>query len=355
MTDEAAGTEKLVVVAETRERDSARRAALASQVTDLVSRGLGLPPDRVELLPLGSIPKTSSGKLRREETKQLYLAGTLSASRAPAWLQIARLGTGSALRNLGREILAGIKRGLEILYGLYCAVVFSLWIVPTWATVLFIKDHKKAGRFTSSALKVLFALVGCRVRVVGREHMETPGAKLYASNHTSYFDVLPLVLGLGVPYRFIAKMEVGGMPFVGTFLKQMGHLKFDRTDPESRLRQAQQMEELLRNGESVFVFPEGTFTREDGVRPFQLGAFKAAVATGVPIIPVSLAGTRRILRDGTYLPRPSSVTITLSPPIYPSTAANTSNSADSSDWHELIRLRDATRAAIVRHAGEPIL
>jgi 1-acyl-sn-glycerol-3-phosphate acyltransferase len=355
LTDEAAGTEKLVVVAETRERDAARRAVLASAVTDLVSRGLGLPPDRVELIPPNSIPKTSSGKLRREETKQLYLAGTLSASRAPAWLQIARLGTGSALRNLGREVRAGIKRGLEILYGLYFGVVFLLWIVPAWVMVQFIKDHRKAGRFTSSALKILFALIGCPVRVAGKEYMETPGAKIYASNHASYFDVLPLMLGLGVPYRFVAKMEVGSMPFIGTFLKQMGHLKFDRTNPESRLRQAEEMEEFLRNGESVFVFPEGTFTGEDGVRPFQLGAFKAAVATGAPIIPVSLAGTRRFLRDGTYLPRPSSVTITLSPPIYPSTAGNTSNSADSSDWHELIRLRDATRAAIVRHAGEPLL
>src|SRR5260370_9631607 len=105
LRDEATGTEKLVVVAETREGEASRRAVLASAVTDLVSRGLGLPPDRVELIPPGSIPKTSSGKLRREETKQLYLAGTLSASRAPAWLQIARLGTGSGVRNLGREVL----------------------------------------------------------------------------------------------------------------------------------------------------------------------------------------------------------------------------------------------------------
>jgi fatty-acyl-CoA synthase len=355
LTDEATGTEKLVVVAETRERDAGRRAALASVVMDLVSRGLGLPPDRVELIPPGSIPKTSSGKLRREETKQLYLAGTLSASRAPAWVQIVRLGTGSTLRNFGREFLAGIKRGPEILYGVYFGVVFLLWIVPTWVMVQFINDHKKAGRFTSSALKILFALIGCHVRVVGKENMEAPGAKIYASNHTSYFDVLPLMLGLGVPYRFVSKMEVGSMPFIGTFLDRMGHLKFDRTDPQSRLGQAQHMEEILRNGESVFVFPEGTFTGEDGVRPFQLGAFKAAVASGAPIIPVSLAGTRRFLRDGTYLPRPTSVTITLSPPIYPSTAGNTTNSADSSDWHELIRLRDATRAAVVRHAGEPLL
>ncbi len=163
------------------------------------------------------------------------------------------------------------------------------------------------------------------------------------------------MLGLGVPYRFVSKMEVGSMPFIGAFLDGMGHFKFDRTDPQSRLRQAQKMEEFLRDGESVFIFPEGTFTAEDGVRPFQLGAFKAAVASGAPIIPVSLAGTRRFLRDGTYLPRPTSVTITLSPPIYPNTAADSSSSARSSEWHELIRLRDATRAAIVRHAGEPLL
>ena len=355
LKDEISGTEKLVVVAETRESNPTRRAALASSVTDLVAQGLGLPPDRVELIPLGSIPKTSSGKLRREETKQLYLAGTLSASRPPAWLQIAKLGTSGAARNFWREVLAGIKRGLEILYGLYFGVVFLLWIVPTWIMVQFIQDHRKAGRFTSSALKVLFALIGCRVRVVGKEYMDTPGAKIFASNHTSYFDVLALMMGLGVPYRFIAKMEVARMPFIGAFMKHMGHLEFDRTDAESRLRQAQEMEEFLRHGESVFVFPEGTFTVEDGVRPFQLGAFKAAVATGAPILPVSLAGTRHFLREGTYLPRPSSVTITLSPPIYPRTANAAENSTDPSGWHELIRLRDAAREAIARHSGEPVL
>jgi len=355
LTDEDAGTEKLVVVAETRERDTAKSTAIASSVTELVTEGLGLPPDRVELIPPGSIPKTSSGKLRREETKQLYLAGTLSASKPPAWVQIAKLGAAGVARNFSRELHAGMTRGLEILYGLYFLVVFFLWIVPTWTIVHFIKDHRAAGRFTSSALKILFALMRCRVRVVGKEYMDTPGAKIYASNHTSYFDVLPLMLGLGVPYRFVAKLEVGRMPFIGKFLDQMGHLKFDRTDPHSRLRQAGEMEELLRKGESVFVFPEGTFTSEDGIRPFQLGAFKAAVATGAPIIPVSLAGTRRFLRDGTILPRPTSVTITLSPPVYPNAVGSANSLTSSSDWHELIRLRDATREAIVRYSGEPLL
>jgi 1-acyl-sn-glycerol-3-phosphate acyltransferase len=353
--DEATGTEKLIVVAESRERDASRRAKIVAAVTDLVSQGLGLPPDRVEIIPPGSIPKTSSGKLRREETKQLYLAGKLAAAKAPAWVQIARLATASAARTGGRELWDGVRRGLEILYGLYFVVVFLLWIIPTWTVVHFINDYRKAGRFTSAALKILFPLIGCRVHVIGKEHMDTPGAKVYAANHTSYFDVLPLMMGLGVRYHFVAKMEVGRMPFIGTFLTKMKHTKFNRSDPGARLRQMREMESLLREGESIFVFPEGTFTGEDGMRPFQLGAFKAAVAAGVPIIPVSLAGTRRFLRDGTYLPRPTNVTITVSPPIYPRVVNDPSLDEKSLAWQELVRLRDATREAIAPHTGEPLL
>jgi fatty-acyl-CoA synthase len=355
LQDEASGTEKLIVVAESREREASRRATIVAAVTEQVSQGLGLPPDRVELFPPGSIPKTSSGKLRREETKQLYLAGKLAAGKAPAWMQLTRLATASAARTGGQEIWSGVRRSFEILYGLYFGVVFLAWIIPTWTVVNFISDYRKAGRFTSAALKILFALIGCRVRVVGQEYMDTPGAKVFAANHTSYFDVLPLMLGLGVPYHFVAKMEVGGMPFIGTFLRQMRHTKFDRTDSQSRLRQSEEMAKLLQEGESIFVFPEGTFTSEDGVRPFQLGAFKAAVDAGAPIVPVSLAGTRRFLRDGTYLPRPTSVTITVSPPIYPRVAGDGTAANETSAWHELIRLRDTTREAIARYTGEPIL
>jgi fatty-acyl-CoA synthase len=350
LKDEDSGTEKLVVVAESRESDPARRRAISAAVTSEISAGLGLPPDRVELIPPGSIPKTSSGKLRREETRQLYIAGTLTAKKPPAWLQIARLGTAGTAKNFFHDTLRALRRGFEILYGVYFIVLFTVWIVPACAGVLLVSDHRAAGRYTSAVVKALFFFAGLRVRVIGKEHLKTPGAKIYASNHTSYFDVLPLMGALGVPYRFVAKSEVHGMPFIGTFLRKMKHLSFVRSDSNSRREAVEEMEAILRGGESVFVFPEGTFVPEEGVRPFQLGAFHTAVSTGVPIVPVSLAGTRRFLRDGTILPRPTTVTITLQPPVTANPGA-----ASSSDWHEVVRLRDTVREEIARCSGEPLI
>lgn len=348
---EQTGTEKLVIVAESAEESASKRAAISAAINDQVARGLGLPPDRVELIRPGRVPKTSSGKLRRDETKQLYLAGKLSAAKAPAWLQIARLGAGSYFKGAIQGLWRGIRTGLEKIYGVYFFIVFVLWIIPACAMVRLYQDYHAAGRYTSAALKLLFALTWIRVKVVGKEYMDTPGAKVYASNHASYFDVLAVMMGLGVPYRFVAKEEVHKMIFIGTFLRQMGHLSFDRNDPNSRLRQVEEMEDCLRRGESVFVFPEGTFTPQDGVRPFQLGAFRGAVATGAPIVPVSLAGTRRFLRDGTWLPRPTRVTITLSAPIYP---APVKPGDDSQPLQEIVRLRDETREVIARYSGEPV-
>jgi len=349
VTDPITGTERLVIVAELRERAAAKeselRAHVTQAITEAVLAALGIPPDVVELVPPHSIPKTSSGKLRREETKRLYRTGALAARTPPTWLQVAKLAAASGVAGVGQWL----RRGLDLAYGVYATVVFGGWIVPTWLLVLVTPSRRLSAWLTSNALKVYMALVGCRIRVQGREHLRDAQARVFVSNHTSYFDVLVLMAALGVNYRFVSKMEVRSMPFIGTFLRKLGHVWFDRSDPQARLRQAAEIEQLLRDGESVFVFPEGTFTPQSGVRPFQLGAFKAAVTTCRPICPVALCGTRQFLRDQTYLPRPSSVTVTICPPLEP--ARNTS----PSDWHEMVRLRDAARAAIAQHCGEQIL
>jgi 1-acyl-sn-glycerol-3-phosphate acyltransferase len=137
------------------------------------------------------------------------------------------------------------------------------------------------------------------------------------------------------------------MPFFRTFLRKLGHFAFRREDQRERIHQAEQIEEALRRGESVFVFPEGTFTAQAGVRSFHLGAFKAAIAAQREIVPIALEGTRQTLRDGTLLPRRGHITITICPPIAPPPSAE--------DWQQIVRVRDSAREIIAHFAREPLL
>jgi 1-acyl-sn-glycerol-3-phosphate acyltransferase len=97
----------------------------------------------------------------------------------------------------------------------------------------------------------------------------------------------------------------------------------------------------------VFVLPEGSFSAQCVPRPFHLWAFKAATAAQREIVPIALEGTRRVLRDGTWLPRPGRITITICPPIAPAPSAE--------DWQGIVRVRDSTREIIARFAQEPPL
>ena len=100
--------------------------------------------------------------------------------------------------------------------------------------------------------------------------------------------------------------------------------------------------ETIREGESLFVFPEGTFVDSPGLLPFRLGAFRAAVETSRPIIPIAISGTRHILTAKTKLLRPGRITVTISPPLVPS----------GDNWQEIVRLRDTARAVIEQTARE---
>jgi fatty-acyl-CoA synthase len=341
--DPTKGTERLVVVAETRERDRAARTRIEQAITAQVSATMGLPPDVVELVPPNTIPKTSSGKLQRDATKRRYVSGALDEKSLPAWQQIARL---AAASSMGR-MRAALSRATEAAYGCYAVGMFGVVLFPAWLLVLIAPSREIAARITTAALRIYLRLAGWRVRVEGREHIRESASQMFISNHTSYADVVVLMAVLGADYHFVAKGELRSMPFFRTFLRKLGHFAFDRKDSRARLQQAEEIEQALRRGESVFVFPEGTFTAQAGVRAFHLGAFKAAVAARTPIVPVALNGIRRALRDGAWLPRPGRITVTICPPVIPQ--------SDASDWHEIVRVRDAAREMIARYAGEPLL
>jgi fatty-acyl-CoA synthase len=341
--DPIAGTERLVIVAESRERNREARERLAQAITAQVTEMLGLPPNVVEVVPPNVIPKTSSGKLRRDATKQRFLSGELNSDAPPVWLQLARL---AAASSAGR-IRSALRRTGEVLYGGYAIAMFALLLFPAWLYVLISPSRKSAARVTTAVLRAYSKVAGWRVRVEGREHLRENEPRMLVANHTSYADIVVLMGALGTDYHFVAKSEVMSMPFFGTFLRKLGHFSFRRQDPQARLQQAEKIEDALRRGESVFVFPEGTFAAQSGVRPFHLGAFKAAIAAQREIVPIALEGTRHVLRDGTWLPRPGRITITICPPIPPPPTAQ--------DWQQIVHLRDSAREIIARFAREPLL
>ena len=346
--DEVHGTERLAVVAEA--RDAKQAGWIAQEITQQVSEVLGLPPDIVEILPVHSIPKTSSGKLRRSETRRLYLDGRLGKRQAPAWVQVGKLAARGALPRLASLIRSMVLGGAEIVYGIYALTLFALATAVVWLIVYPAQNRGFSAKLIHRASRVLLALAAIRIKIQGQELLErwrSEGPWIFTPNHSSYLDILILLACLPATARYVAKGEIHSMPLVGTLASRSGHFAFDRSDANARVAQSNEIEEALRRGESVVIYPEGTFTPDAGVRPFQLGAFKAAVETQRAICPVAVRGARELLRDETYLPKPGRVILTVGPLIEPS------NGADG--WREIVRLRDETREIIARGAGEMLL
>lgn len=143
----------------------------------------------------------------------------------------------------------------------------------------------------------------------------------------------------------MAKQELLKTPIIRTFIKKIGHLTVDRLDFSKSVSDTERIKQTLLGGQSVLIFPEGTFTRAVGLRPFKLGAFKVAVESSKPICPIAICGTRQILWPDRWFPRRGPIRIVIGVPIPP----------EGNDWREITRLRDAARDEIFGHCGEPSL
>jgi 1-acyl-sn-glycerol-3-phosphate acyltransferase len=336
-------------------RSAASRDGLAAEITRRVTEAIGVPPDRVELLAPHSIPKTSSGKLRRSETRRLFLAGELGRNR-PIWMQIARLSLHSTPLRIARTLKDAGHAAAEFLYGIYALAVFGVMLVPLWFGVKLAPNRRAAASLTHAGVRTMLRLAGVRVTVAHADllnELKSSGPWIFAPNHSSYLDVLVTLAVLPSSARFVAKGEAQSMLFIGTFIRRLGHLTFDRSDSHARVQQSDEVAKLLSHGESVIIYPEGTFTSAPGIRPFQLGAFKSAVESHRPICPVALRGARQILRDKTWLPKFGRVDVTLGPLVYPRN--DPGSKTEQADWHEIVRLRDTVREIITQNTGEPPL
>ena len=337
--DPSIGTERLVVIAETRTAGSAERERLRAAVMDRVVAALGVPADVIVIADPHAVLKTSSGKIRRSATRAAYLRGTLGRPGRSATTQWTRLVVGS----IGAQIRKGVGRIAAFARGAYLGSLLFITIPPLWLLVLLAPTGPAADRVVRRWCQLILALSGCSLRLEGEDHLAVHGPVILAANHSSYVDVVILLAALPLGFRFVAKRELVRTPIVGRVITKVGHLTVERGQSSRSVADADRITRALREGRSVLVFPEGTFVRAPGILPFRLGGFKSAVETGVPVIPVAIRGAREILPAESWLPVPGPITVAVSAPIAP----------EGEGWPAMVRLRDLTCAEISRRCGEP--
>lgn len=228
-----------------------------------------------------------------------------------------------------------------LLFPLRVWVAFLLFALPAAICVIGLPGRKRRRRVARRAARILFHLAGIPLKVRGLEHLPR-GSCLLTSNHASYLDGPLLTAALPPRFGFVIKREAIRMPLVGWLLVRLGSEFVERFNTKTALSDATRLIQLARDGVSLGVFPEGTFQREPGLRPFHLGAFLVATRAGIPVVPVVIRGARDILPAETLRPRPGIVEVELLAPITP--AGKRGNDARA--------LRDAVCARILAHCSE---
>ncbi|MCU7938052.1 MAG: AMP-binding protein [gamma proteobacterium symbiont of Bathyaustriella thionipta] len=344
--DQGTSTERIIVLAETRESEPEILAQLHHDV-DQVTSGmlLGSSPDEILILPPHSVLKTSSGKIRRTACRDLYVQGQLNRSHRSIGLQLIRVAAVSLLPQLKKSFRSFQRKIQENLFALWAWMTFFILAPITWLSVILLPVYSWRRGFIRKIIQLFSLVTGIPLRVYGRQNLIFGKTALFVCNHASYLDGIMLMAALPDSFSFVAKKELEDNFIPRLFLQRIGCIFVERFDIQGGAADAKVLHEQVQKGQSLVIFPEGTFTRITGLRPFRMGAFTTAAQTGKPVIPLTLSGTRSILGAATWFPRQGSVSIHISQPIYPL----------DSGWNEAIRLRDKARQAILQHYNEPDL
>ncbi len=183
----------------------------------------------------------------------------------------------------------------------------------------------------------ILSAAGTPVVAEGLENIPRDQPVMYASNHSSMFDIWALFATLPGSVRFVAKRELFRIPLLGRAMLAVGHVPIDRAARKSAFAAYDEAARRIRGGTSVLVFPEGTRSRTGELLPFKNAPFGLAIAAQVPVVPIYLHHTFEILPKGAWRLRPRPIRLLVGPPI-----ATQGRSPDDRD-----RLREEVRAAMV--------
>jgi 1-acyl-sn-glycerol-3-phosphate acyltransferase len=212
----------------------------------------------------------------------------------------------------------------------------STVLYGTAAMALSPLSNRKARYFAHLWCANLTRFCGVRVRTQGSEKLAGMDRCVFVANHQSYFDIPVLYTGLPYSLSFIAKKELFFIPFFGWGIAAIGHIWIDRDNARAARKSiTRATDKLKREGISLVLFPEGTRSVTGEVGVFKRGSFTLAFEAGVPVVPVTILGTRDILpkHRGTF--RPGTATIVIGDPILPADLA----ALDKTKLSEMVRER----------------
>jgi 1-acyl-sn-glycerol-3-phosphate acyltransferase len=340
VSDRASGTERIVLLAETAQTAAAELESLKARARAVVTEIIGSPPDDIVFVEPGTVPKTSSGKIRRAAAKEHYLAQQLTVPRRALKWQIARLwlgGIGGRLTRLG-------EAAREYLYAAWWWGILSICVAIGGIAVWILPRRKWRWAVVRTLARATLVAMGIPISVKGAERLPKQRG-IVVFNHASYFDAVVVAAVISGEPAYLVKRELSNQLFAGPLLRRLGALFIERYELTGGIADTAAATALARDGRLLVVFPEGTFTRQPGLLEFFTGAFKIASEAGLPVYPGVLRGTRSILRSDQWLPRWGRVDVQILEAITP----------EGTDFASILRLRDAVRAAVLAHSGEPDL
>jgi 1-acyl-sn-glycerol-3-phosphate acyltransferase len=237
-----------------------------------------------------------------------------------------------------------------------------LWLIPTIGVytialgILSIGSSlfDRRGYFAHGCARVwswlILATTGVEVEVEGLDRLEPGRTYVFVANHQSIYDIPILFWSIPFQLRIIAKESLGNFPMLGPHLKRTGHMLVDRKRPD-RARIFGWANNLTSKGLSLIVFPEGTRSRDGRLGKFKGGSFLLAMQTGLPIVPISVIGSRHVMRKGELTTRPASVKVIVHHPI-----ATPPHADEDPPAHEVRsfadRVRDVIRPAVDVEAAQ---
>jgi len=215
-----------------------------------------------------------------------------------------------------------MKKILRLLYQPYKWLIFGPILVC--ATFLFGACAMICAALAGPRAASIFGVVWARlnswatpmlVRTAGRRNIDKNQSYVIVSNHQSQYDIFVLYGWLGIDFKWVMKIELRKVPVLGIACEKIGHIFIDRSNTEAALRSLDEAKGKIVNGTSVIFFPEGTRSRDGNLARFKKGAFKMALDLGIPILPVTISGTRAILPTKTIDIFPGRACMTIHPPV----------------------------------------